>query len=99
MKGKMQTTVLQHGAYPLFTAAMTPRRLAASVALGLALMHAPTMALAQDSAPAAGPAAAAPSKASDEADAKKHAGKKDDGNKDVQNLDGVTVTGNRTLPV
>ncbi|WP_425492563.1 TonB-dependent receptor [Dyella jiangningensis] len=96
MNGKRQTTDLQHGAHPQGNALLSRHRLAASVALGLALMHAPAIALAQDTTTPARAATSTAPKPDGKADAsKKHEGKNDDGKKDVQNLDGVTVTGIR----
>jgi TonB-dependent receptor len=95
MNRKMQTTDLQHWAYPPFTASLSRHRLAVSVTLGLALLHAPTMALAQDGIQAAAVSTPAPSEAGKADAAKKKDGKKDDGKKEIQNLDGVTVSGIR----
>ncbi|WP_425477492.1 TonB-dependent receptor [Dyella solisilvae] len=98
----MQTPALQHGVYPFITASLSRRRLAAGVALGLALMQAPGMAFGQDNTQAPGATTQAPAAKDSKADATKKADakkkdetKKDDGQKEVQNLDGVTVTGIR----
>ena len=93
MKSKMQTSVLQDGAYLSSTVSLSSRRLTAAVALGLALMYAPTMALAQDASQSTGTTTQAPAPA--KADAKTDAKKKDSDKKDVKDLDGVTVTGIR----
>src|SRR5579871_6394381 len=63
MKSKLQTSVLQDGVHPSSAVSLTSRRLTAAVALGLALMYAPTMAMAQDTtSQTAGTTAPAPAK-------------------------------------
>ncbi|MFC4529056.1 TonB-dependent receptor [Dyella halodurans] len=92
----MQTSVLQDGLYLSSALSLSSRRLTAAVALGLALMYAPTVTLAQDASQTTGTTTQAPAKPDAKADAKADAKKKKDGEqKDVQNLDGVTVTGIR----
>jgi len=89
MKYTRQTSGLQHGAFPF----ITTRRLTMAIALGLALLDAPSMAAAQNAGPAADTPTPKPATADSKADpARKN---KNQQQNDIKNLAGVTVTGIR----
>jgi TonB-dependent receptor len=98
MKSTKQTQGLQLAVYPSAIVSLSGRRLAIAVALGLALMDVPAMALAQNAGPTADAPAQKPLKAdAKEADAKADPAKKNKTQQqnDIKNLAGVTVTGIR----
>jgi len=93
MKNKGQIVRLQHGARPSATGSLSGCRLAAAIALGLALLDAPAMALAQNSGPTANASAPKPATADAKADPAKRT--KAEQQKDIKNLAGISVTGIR----